>query len=145
MATTNKSDETRRRELLELEHAFWNAMKLRDGDTCAKLSDQTAIVVGPQGIMELAKQELGRMMEADAGWKLEGFNLDPKTVKMKLVADDVAVVAYEVEEKVVVDGQAETLRAFDTTVWVRKLGRWVCALHTETLAGDPFGRDRTKH
>jgi hypothetical protein len=25
---------------------------------------------------------------------------------------------------------------------VRRGGRWVCALHTEAIAGDPYGRDR---
>jgi len=25
---------------------------------------------------------------------------------------------------------------------VRRDGRWRCVLHTEALAGDPFGRDR---
>jgi hypothetical protein len=25
---------------------------------------------------------------------------------------------------------------------VKRNGDWVCALHTESLAGDPYGRDR---
>ena len=32
--------------------------------------------------------------------------------------------------------------AADASTWVRRNGRWVCALHTESLKGDPFGRDR---
>ena len=42
----------------------------------------------------------------------------------------------------VVDGKPTKLEALDSSVWVRRDGKWVCALHTETLAGDPFGRDR---
>lgn len=30
--------------------------------------------------------------------------------------------------------------AFDSSVWVHRIGHWVCAVHTESLAGDPFGR-----
>jgi len=27
-----------------------------------------------------------------------------------------------------------------SSVWVRRDGTWTCALHTESVAGDPFGR-----
>lgn len=144
MATPNRSEETRRRELLELEHAFWNAMKVRDGKSAARLSDTTTIVVGPQGIGEVSRSGLGEMME-NADWKLERFDIDPDKVQFKMIDNDVAVVAYEVDEKMIVDGKPTNIRAYDTSVWVRKLGKWVCAMHTETLAGDPFGRDRVTH
>lgn len=84
-------------------------------------------------------------MLENAEWSIERFDIDPSKLKVKMVDENVAVIAYEVVEKVVVDGKPETLTAFDTSVWVRRLGKWVCAMHTETLAGDPFGRDRTSH
>ena len=87
---------------------------------------------------------LGEMME-NADWKLERFDIDPDKVQFKMIDNDVAVVAYEVDEKMIVDGKPTNIRAYDTSVWVRKLGKWVCAMHTETLAGDPFGRDRVAH
>jgi hypothetical protein len=31
---------------------------------------------------------------------------------------------------------------WSSSTWVRRNGRWLCALHTEAIAGDPFGRDR---
>src|SRR6266540_6516732 len=34
------------------------------------------------------------------------------------------------------------LDAADASTWVRRNGKWLCALHTESLKGDPFGRDR---
>ena len=40
----------------------------------------------------------------------------------------------------VVDGKPLTLEAYDSSVWVRRDGNWRCAAHTETLAGDPYGR-----
>ncbi|MEO7102620.1 MAG: hypothetical protein ABI311_04630 [Gemmatimonadaceae bacterium] len=45
-------------------------------------------------------------------------------------------------ETVVVDGKTIQLTANDASVWVRRDGEWRCALHTESVAGDPFGRDR---
>ena len=56
--------------------------------------------------------------------------------------DDVGVVAYKVKEHLTVDGQPLTLEAADSSTWVRRDGEWVCALHTEAIAGDPFGRDK---
>ena len=58
------------------------------------------------------------------------------------ISDEVAVVAYRVHEDMTVDGKPLSLDAADTSVWVRKGGRWLCTVHTESLSGDPFGRDR---
>jgi hypothetical protein len=54
------------------------------------------------------------------------------------------VSAYKVTERLLVEGQELSLEANDASVWVRENGKWKCAIHTETLAGDPFGRDE-KH
>ena len=75
-----------------------------------------------------------------ATWKLEAFEISHAIVRA--VTDDVATVAYKVREKLTVDGKPLTLDAADASVWVRRGGNWVCALHTESVAGDPFGRDR---
>lgn len=56
------------------------------------------------------------------------------------LSDDVAAVAYKVREDLEVDGEALTLEAFDTSIWTRRDGEWTCTIHTESLAGDPFGR-----
>ena len=44
--------------------------------------------------------------------------------------------------KTAVDGKDVDLEAFDASVWRREQGQWTCVLHTESIAGDPFGRDR---
>jgi hypothetical protein len=136
----NSTTDARTQELIELEHAFWNAMKLRDGKAVGKLTDQTALVVGPQGIGEVDRAQMTEMVDT-AKWRLERFDMDPKKLKVKMISDDVALVAYEVDERVVLPGgESKRLTAYDSSVWVRKLGRWVCAMHTETLPGDPWGR-----
>ena len=59
-----------------------------------------------------------------------------------MLSDDIAVLAYNVHEDVTVDGKDLSVDAVDSSVWVRRDGRWVCAAHTEAIAGDPYGRDR---
>lgn len=49
----------------------------------------------------------------------------------------------KVNERLTVDGKPLKLEAADASTWVRRGERWVCALHTEAITGDPFGRDRT--
>ena len=62
-----------------------------------------------------------------------------------MLRDDVAVVAYVVTEELTVENKPVTLKAADSSTWVRRDGRWVCAVHTESLSGDPFGRDRSRN
>jgi hypothetical protein len=64
-------------------------------------------------------------------------------VQVRVLGKDAAVLAYTVHERVTVDGKSLTMDAADASTWVRRNGRWVCALHTESLKGDPFGRDRS--
>ena len=61
---------------------------------------------------------------------------------VRMLSDDVGILAYKVRERLTVDGQPMTLEASDASTWVRRDGRWVCAMHNEAIAGDPFGRDR---
>jgi hypothetical protein len=61
---------------------------------------------------------------------------------VRFIRDDVASVACKVDERVVVEGETLPVEANDSSVWVRRNGEWRCALHTESLVGDPYGRDR---
>ena len=51
-----------------------------------------------------------------------------------------AVIVYGVREEMTVDGKPLTLRAADSSVWVRRGDGWRCAMHSESIAGDGFGR-----
>ena len=127
-------------DILELERSYWQALRDGDAETPTRLSDDPCIVAGAQGISSLDRYAVANMMK-EASWKLEGFEFEPD-VKVRLINDDVCVLAYKVHEDVVVDGRMLKLEASDSSTWVRRDGRWVCVLHTEALAGDPFGRDR---
>jgi len=133
------ANETTDEELLALEHQYWQAIKDGDAARSARLSDDPCVVTGSQGVGRLDRATLEGMF-ASATWKLTGFEITSPIVE--LLTDDVAVVAYRVHEDLLVDGQPLALDASDSSTWVRRNGEWVCAVHTEAIAGDPLGRDR---
>jgi ketosteroid isomerase-like protein len=130
---------TLEKELIGLETEFWNAIKAGDIAAAVRLSDEPCIVTGAQGVAQLDKKTFTQMMEK-ANWTLRDFKID--NAKVQRLSDDVAIIGYKVHEDLMVDGKPMSLDAADASTWVRKNGRWVCAMHTESLLGDSFGRDR---
>lgn len=128
------------RELLELERQYWLAMKDRDVEAAMRLTDSPCIVAGAQGVAAIDRKAFMSTMNG-ASYTLNDFSLSDD-IKVQLLRDDVAVLAYNVHEELTVDGKPVVLDASGTSTWVRRDGRWLCALHTEAIAGDPFGRDR---
>ena len=137
MATATKSIET---DLLNLERRFWQALQDRDADTAAALTDEPCILTGAQGVGVIDRKTFVAMMKAPT-WTIRSFQIK-EGAQVRLLSEDVALVAYQVHEELTVDGQPVSLDAADASTWVRRNGRWLCALHTEAIAGDPYGRDR---
>jgi hypothetical protein len=131
------------RELLDLERRFWDAMKAKDATSAERMTDDGCIVVGAQGVSAIDRPTMGKLTR-EGTWKLERYGFDERNTQVRFLRDDVALVAYKVTERVVVDGEALDIEANDASVWVRRDGKWVCAMHTESLAGDPYGRDRRR-
>jgi uncharacterized protein (TIGR02246 family) len=126
-------------ELLDLENQYWQAIKDGDADAAMRLTDEECIVTGAQGVGRMNKQNLAQMLKS-APYTLHSFEL--KDAQVRQLRDDVAILAYQVHEELTVDGKSVKLDAADASTWIRRDGRWLCALHTESLTGDPFGRDR---
>jgi hypothetical protein len=129
------------REILDAEQRFWGAMKTKDARVAEQMTDDGCIVVGAQGVSSVDPKTMGKLT-TEGKWELEQFTFDDTTRQVRFVNDDVAIIAYNVSEKVVVDGATLPIDANDSSVWVRRDGQWRCALHTESLSGDPYGRDR---
>jgi len=127
-------------ELLDMEQQYWQAVKDRDAEAAARLTDDLCIIAGSRGVFRVSKAALSSMMK-DARYTLHDFKLSDDA-EVRLVRDDVAIVAYKVHEELTVDGKHVTVEASDASTWVRRGGQWVCALHTESITGDPYGRDR---
>ena len=132
---------TLERDLLALERRFWQALKDGDVDAAVDLTDEPCIVTGAQGMGALDRKTFVAMMK-DAPWTIDEFEIGDD-VQVRMLGDDTAILAYNVHEELTVDGQPVSMDAADASTWVRRDGRWLCALHTESILGDPYGRDRT--
>jgi len=126
------------KQLQDLEVQYWNCIKNKDIATALSLTNDPCIVAGAQGAAAIDKQNFAKMMTG--AWTLNNFTLHDVVVQQ--LNEEAAVIAYKVHEDLTVDGKPVSLDAADASTWVKKNGRWLCALHTESLAGDPYGRDR---
>lgn len=126
-------------EILALEKKFWKSMIDKDSDAGARLMSDPCLVTGAQGVGRIDRKTFAKIMDTGT-WQLHDFTFSD--VKVERVTDNVAVIAYKVREDLTVDGKKLTLEAADASTWVRDGDGWTCALHTESVLGDPYGRDR---
>jgi hypothetical protein len=128
------------KEITAVEREYWDSMITKDQEVAPRLTADQSLIAGAQGISTVTPKTIGQMVLSD-GWRLKKY--DFSDIKVMSPAPDVAIIGYHVREELEVDGQPLTLEANDSTTWVRKNGRWLSAAHTESVSGDPFGRDRT--
>lgn len=114
------------RELLDLETQYWTAIQEKDAVVALQLSHDRCVVTGAQGASPIDALSFREMMDA-APWILDDFEL--KDVQVRLVDDDIAIVAYKVKESLIVEGKPLTVEAADSSTWIRSHGRWLCAHH----------------
>jgi uncharacterized protein (TIGR02246 family) len=120
-------------EVLKLEQQYWDAMKKQDIATMQSLTADPCLVIGGQGASQIPRSQFAQMMQSE-DYRLRSFKFDDKTANVRQIGNDVAVVAYKVHEEFERGGRPQQQDAYDTSVWVKKGGRWECAVHTETLA-----------
>src|SRR5262245_42238102 len=97
-------------ELRKLEMRYWDAIQRKDESVAMGLSDEQCVVVGAQGVGDLDRRHLGQMLK-QASYQLTHYEFDDKTFKVRKITDDVAIVAYQVREDLIVDGKAESVAA----------------------------------
>ncbi|MBO9575459.1 MAG: nuclear transport factor 2 family protein [Sphingobium sp.] len=130
-----------KQQIIDLENRFWQSMIDKDPDAGAAMIAEKSIVTGAQGAATIDRPAFKRMME-EGKWELESYVFSD--VQVEFPAPDVAVIAYKVTENLLLEGKPLKMEAADASTWVRQDGEWTCALHTESVLGDPFGRDRMK-
>jgi len=129
-------------DILALEKRYWQAMQENDVTTALQLTDFPCIVSGPQGMGSIDEQTFMKMM-SNPSYSIRSVDMQDGA-QVRLLRDDVAVVAYKVHEELTVAGKPVALDVTDSSTWIKRDGRWLCALHTESILGDPFGRDRAR-
>jgi hypothetical protein len=127
-------------KIIDLERKFWITIREKDVEgSIAMLAERS--VAGAQGVALLTHDDYrGMARQDDSVWQLLSFEFSD--LKVIFPSRDVAVVAYIVTEEMEVDAKRLTMKAADTTTRIRKNDRWLAAVHTESVVGDPFGRDR---
>ena len=126
-------------KLMDYEKQYWQAIKDMDVPAAMRLTDDPCIITGAQGVARITRTAFAGMLQA-GGWTLHEVTLSD--MQVRLLGDDVAIIAYKVKELLTVDGKSLTVEAADSSTWIRREGEWMCALHTEALLGDAFGRDK---
>ena len=98
-------------QLLELENQFWQAIK-DNADAVVRLSDDPCLITGAQGVSRVDRQTMMGLTKA-APYTLHEFRIgDPQ---VRLLGDAVAVLAYNVQEELTVDGKPVSIDAADAS------------------------------
>jgi hypothetical protein len=126
-------------EILDLERRYWEAMRTRDIPAAVSLTEFPCLIAGSSGVRSVDQATYEKLM-ADASWRIKEVEIEDGA-ELRQLTEDVAVILYRVREEMIVEGAPVTLRAVDSSVWVRRAGGWRCAVHTESVAGGGFGRD----
>jgi len=128
-------------ELLALERSYWDALKERDFRTIGRLTAEGSTVAGATGVAGVEPSSIQKQIES-APYTLKDYRIDPQTIRINRLCDDTVAIAYAVHEDLEVDRKPVKLDAFDLSVWKQSGTSWTCVLHTESIKGDAFGRDR---
>lgn len=123
-------------EIIALEKDYWDAMKAKDGKRASQLSGKLSLTTGARGVTSISKDKMGKMTE-EGDWSLESYKFDD--VEVVTPADDVAIIAYTVTQKVTMQGKKQELKAADSSTWIRGASGWECHAHSETILQDGKG------
>lgn len=120
-------------DIMKLETEFWQSLVDRKPEKASALLTGTATSVAMSGIHHFSPADYITMAEEGPA-KLTGFSFSRENVLFP--TPEVAVATYEVAQTIEMNGQRQEMVCLDTTTWVRRDGRWLAAVHTETLKQD---------
>lgn len=122
---------TASKELVQLEHRFWQSLVEEDADTAIGLLDEPALMVSAHGAMQFDHAAY-RKMAGQGPMVIKSFELSD--MKVLFPDEDTAVLTYHASQALAARGQSEEIQQemTDSSVWLRKDGAWRCVMHTET-------------
>jgi hypothetical protein len=121
-----------KQHIIDLEKRFWDTMISKDVEKASAMMANKSIVIGPQGVSQIAKGDFAKMME-EGQWTLEKYRFSG--VEVLFPTDSIAVIGYKVKQSGTMNGKPYALEAADASTWTRSGGEWHCVLHTETPIG----------
>lgn len=128
-------------ELLALERQYWDALKDRDARIAGRLTADDSTIVGASGVSSVTSRSMSTLIDS-APYRIKDYRIDPQTTRVTRLCDDAVAISYGVHEDLEVDGKPVGLDAFDMSVWKQTDNGWTNVLHSESIKGDAFGRDR---
>lgn len=117
------------KDLIALEQRFWQTMVTGETDVALDMLAEPAGMVSSHGAMQFDHAGYRKMAEND-DYKLVSYELSDFDVLRP--SGDVAIVTYQVVQTTKIKDHNESARMCDSSTWVRRDGKWICALHTET-------------
>jgi hypothetical protein len=95
-------------------------------------------MVSTHGAMQFDHRQFRQMAEKGT-MSIKSFSLSDMNVVFP--TDDSAVLTYKVKQSLTERGSSKQIdqEMADSSVWVHKDGKWLCAMHTETPV------DATRH
>ena len=127
-----KNSNAIREEILGLEKKYWQAMQEHDLKTAQELTDFPCLVAGANGFRSVDEKKFEQMFRSQENEAIADFYFEPKQAEVRLLNPNTAVVAYQIQSKQSRQGKTRDLKAVDTSTWVKRDNKWLCAMHTET-------------
>lgn len=118
------------KEIIGLEKKYWKAMADHDLDAALSLTDFPCLIAGPQGRSLVTEEEFKKMFESHRN-EIRTFEFE-NNPEVRLLNPETAVTAYRAKSRIVRDGKEEDCDIVDTSTWIKRNGKWVCAMHTES-------------
>ena len=106
------------------EQMIIDAIKKRDANAFKSYVDMDGSVVGGDGMHKMS-DAIPMLFSSDltfAAYTLE----DPQ---VKMVGKDAAMISYKSVATATYKGKTETMTSYETTVYVRRAGKWVAVFH----------------
>lgn len=119
-----------RRQIEELEYAFWQSMVDNNPKLAAGMLADRALMVSGHGTLSFDPAGYLKMAN-DPSHKLLDYTLSDMDVLFP--NEDVAIATYKAEQLVEHDGKSTAMHVVDSSTWVRTDGDWKCVAHTESL------------
>ncbi len=118
-----------RREIEELEKAFWTSMVAGKPEVATAMLTEPAMMVSGHGAMKFDHAAYTKMANDDA-YRLLEYTLSDMDVISP--TEGVAVASYRVDQKMEMHGKTVQMEMYDTSTWIRMDDQWRCVMHTES-------------
>lgn len=117
-------------QIIELEKKYWHGVENHDYETVKNLTLFPCIVAGKNGIQSISEEEFKKMFDSGQTNKIKVLNI--YNVKEKLIAENTAVIGYNLDFEMLDDNQKAPVKCVCTSTWVKENNKWGCVMHTET-------------